>query len=249
MSCVFPAQFEWRGVIDFHFSDFLDWYLRTTQLTFVTTQQLPPGNAAECHIPLSAVLGLGTAGAIGKVALLNSSCSAVSGRIGFRQWKAGICKLHDPMLCEWQMHRRVKHSLLTCVSHSGTCPRLFLLLLMVLQDVSPWCCYLLRSTVSTLLLSLVPVLARYMLPAFLTERAGHSHMVSHEVLMPVSQYSYHAELITHGWLRHLLSGYLSHYQDLFIYPLSGCQTAMECAFGCLRKSKPRKAIVCHQAHG
>lgn len=88
-----------NGVIDFHFSDFLDWYHCTAQLDFVTIQQLPPGSTAEWHIPLLAVLGLGTAGAIGQVALLNSSCSAVSGRIGFRKLKDGICKLHDPMLC------------------------------------------------------------------------------------------------------------------------------------------------------
>lgn len=74
----------------------------------------------------------------------------------------------------------------TCASHSGTCPNLLLLLLVVLQDVSHGAVNLLRITVSTLLLSLVPVLARYMLPVFLTVHAGHSHMVSRKVLVPVS---------------------------------------------------------------
>lgn len=42
----------------------------------------PPAAAAGCHIPLAAAPGLCAAGALGEVALLNCSCSAVSGRTG-----------------------------------------------------------------------------------------------------------------------------------------------------------------------
>lgn len=62
-------------------------------------------------------------------------------------------------------------------------PKLLLLFLVVLQDVSLLCCCLLRITVNTLLLSLALVLARYMLPELLTVHAGHSHMVSGKALM------------------------------------------------------------------
>lgn len=56
----------------------------------------------------------------------------------------------------------------------------------------------------------------------------------------VSRCNYHAELIAHAWLRYLFSGCLNHDQDLFIYHLSSCQTALECAFGCLKKKQNKK---------
>jgi len=56
----------------------------------------------------------------------------------------------------------------------------------------------------------------------------------------VSRYNYHAELIAPAWLRHLLSSCLTHYQDLFLHHPSGCQTEVECAFGCLKKNQNQK---------
>lgn len=57
----------------------------------------------------------------------------------------------------------------------------------------------------------------------------------------VSQYNYHAELITHAWLMHLLSGYLNHYQDLFIYHLSGCGICSGICIWLSQKNKTKKS--------
>lgn len=57
----------------------------------------------------------------------------------------------------------------------------------------------------------------------------------------VSQYNYHAKLIVRASPGTYSVTTSTHYQDLFIHHLSGCRTAMECAFGCLKK-KPFFAI-------
>lgn len=64
MPCVSPAQFERRGVIDFHFRDFLDGYHSTAQSAFVVAQRPSPGSAAGCRIPLPAGPALRAAGAL-----------------------------------------------------------------------------------------------------------------------------------------------------------------------------------------
>lgn len=53
MPCVSPAQFERRGVIDFHFSDFLDGYLSTAQPAFVVAQRWSPGSGCRMSHPIT----------------------------------------------------------------------------------------------------------------------------------------------------------------------------------------------------
>lgn len=82
MSCVFAAQFEWRGVTDFRFSDFLDWYHSTAQLAFVITQQLPPGSGCRMSYPIISSPGFVYSRSHLEGGTLKLLCSAVSGRIG-----------------------------------------------------------------------------------------------------------------------------------------------------------------------